>query len=236
MNGDENQNRMKSSDIERYFMRDYIPGDRERDINWKASSRLSGLFTRISPVTQEKTQLITIFFRPYNSRHKDSVETLALLDRCKSMLLFFLRTVNSAHPEYQFRVFVGNDLVEIEGDEEIKRFASEIGAVHFRGYGGSGDLMSADVAGGAYVFTTSSDAGLNEFLRSFSLTDFEVYRSYSARRVSKDDEGVKLRLFDELDSVLPGFALMSPLRELRTPIPISLAQKTTDEPVEVRFA
>ena len=235
LSGDENQNRMKSSDIERYFMRDYIPGDRERDINWKASSRFSELFTRISPVTQEKTQLITIFFRPFNSIPDDSLESLAVLDRCKSMLLFFIRSVHVVHPEYEYRVFVGNDLVELEGEDQIERFASDLASTHFRSYGGGYDVSAADLSGGAYVFTTACDTGLNEFLGNMAGGAVEVYRSYAVRRL-RDEEGAQMRLFGNIDNTLPVMLLKPKNRNARSPLPISAAEKSTEEPVEVRFA
>ena len=38
--GNEEQNRKAQTDEEKYFMREYLAGDKARDINWKASSRL----------------------------------------------------------------------------------------------------------------------------------------------------------------------------------------------------
>ena len=40
-----------------------MPGDRLKDINWKASSRLDELITRISPITQEPTQQLHLVLR-----------------------------------------------------------------------------------------------------------------------------------------------------------------------------
>lgn len=231
--GDENQNRMKSSDIERYFMREYIPGDRERDINWKASSRYFQLFTRISPVTQEKTRLITVFFRPYNSHRVDTIESLALLDRVKSMLMFFLRSVHVVHPEYIFRLFIGNDLVEIESDDDIEQLASELAGVHFRNYGGSSEVTAEDLVGGAFVFTTVCDTGISDFLNGFNEDTVELYMCRAARSV--DDEGVIVRLFDEIDSFLPEMLLMARSRNTRKAPPISSSQHITEEVMEVRF-
>ena len=165
--GDENKSRMKSSDIERYFMREYIPGDRHRDINWKASSRFSELFTRISPVTQEKTRIITVHFRPYSSLGADSLRSVFYLDQCKSVLLFFLKTVKQEHRDYQFMVYVGNDTRELESEEDIEQFAAEMAAVHFRNPRGEelreiDDLHPADT----YVFSTAYDTALPSFAAS----------------------------------------------------------------------
>ena len=55
--------RSQTADQEQYFMREYMPGDRLKDINWKASSRLDELITRISPITQEPTQQLHLVLR-----------------------------------------------------------------------------------------------------------------------------------------------------------------------------
>jgi uncharacterized protein (DUF58 family) len=44
---------IQTSDQEKYFMREYIPGDRLKDINWKSSIKLNELITRISPSSPE---------------------------------------------------------------------------------------------------------------------------------------------------------------------------------------
>ena len=165
--GDENKSRMKSSDIERYFMREYIPGDRHRDINWKASSRFAELFTRISPVTQEKTRIINVHFRPYTSMGGDSLRSVYFLDQCKSVLLYFLKAVKQEHHEYQFLVYVGNDARELESEEDIDQFASEIAAIHYRNPRGE-ELRDIDDLhpGDTYVFTTAYDTALPGFIAS----------------------------------------------------------------------
>ena len=60
--------RARTSDEEQYFMREYMPGDRMKDINWKATSRLGELITRISPITQEQTQELHVVLRRYRRR------------------------------------------------------------------------------------------------------------------------------------------------------------------------
>ena len=163
--GDENKSRLKNSDVERYYMREYIPGDRHRDINWKASSRFSELFTRISPVTQENTKIITVHFRPYTSMKSDSLRSVFYLDHCKSSLLYFLRAVNQEHSEYQFAVHLGNDIRELDTPEDIDSFATEIAATHYLSPRGE-EITSPDDLhpGNVFVFTTAYDTGLAGFL------------------------------------------------------------------------
>lgn len=62
LSGNENRRLIRNADEERYHMREYAPGDRVRDINWKASSRLPILMTRVSPESQEKTLVLPVLF------------------------------------------------------------------------------------------------------------------------------------------------------------------------------
>jgi hypothetical protein len=56
--GQESQNKFKEADEERYLMREYVAGDRVRDINWKSSFRGGQWFTRISP--ERKNRSLTL--------------------------------------------------------------------------------------------------------------------------------------------------------------------------------
>ena len=54
--------RKYDNDIEKYLMREYVPGDLYRDINWKSSSRIDKLFTRISPGGKEESNVLTFIY------------------------------------------------------------------------------------------------------------------------------------------------------------------------------
>ena len=54
--------RKYDNDIEKYLMREYVPGDLYRDINWKSSSRIDKLFTRISPGGKEESNILTFIY------------------------------------------------------------------------------------------------------------------------------------------------------------------------------
>jgi uncharacterized protein (DUF58 family) len=199
--GDENKSRLKSSDVERYFMREYIPGDRHRDINWKASSRFSELFTRISPVTQEKTKIITVHFRPYTSMEYDSLRSVFYLDQCKSALLYFLRAIKQEHTEYQFSVYVGNDIRELETEEDIEAFSLEIATTHFRNPRGE-EITNPDDQhpGDVFVFTTAYDSGLSGFLSGvIPGAKARIYRSAIPPRGKKGAPRKRLTLVSGSD-------------------------------------
>ncbi|MCL2443270.1 MAG: DUF58 domain-containing protein, partial [Treponema sp.] len=61
--GAEDRRYKPSADEERYYMREYSPGDRLRDINWKSSEKIDTLITRISNDNQEKVSRIEVHFR-----------------------------------------------------------------------------------------------------------------------------------------------------------------------------
>ncbi len=54
--------RKYDNDIEKYLMREYVPGDLYRDINWKSSARIDKLFTRISPGGKEESNILTFIY------------------------------------------------------------------------------------------------------------------------------------------------------------------------------
>ncbi len=234
--GEENRSRMRSSEIERYFMREYIPGDKQRDINWKASSRFQELYTRISPMTQEKTQLITIYFRPYNSLPGDTLNAVALLDRCKSMLVYFIRTVRANNPSYQFLVFIGTNRTDLEDEDQIEQFAEDVASVRFRRYEPMGG-ETPEAGTGAYVFTTACDTGIGEFLGTLPPGRIHLYRAKFPEKGDDPEKRHRTTLFSDLDELMIGGPwLVSGFRTMKNPALGERGELTIDdEPVEVRF-
>ncbi|HUV06552.1 MAG TPA: DUF58 domain-containing protein [Spirochaetia bacterium] len=236
MDGLENKSKIKSSDVERYFMREYIPGDKIRDINWKASSRFSELFTRISPVTQEKTRVISVFFRPFWHRKAESVYSLVHLNYIKSWLLLFLKAVKQAHPEYQFHVGIGDQSFVLETEMEIDAFAVELSGLLFR-IPPSDYAMSAQMPGEAFVFTTPYDTTLSTFLNQFQ--NARIYTFRTAAPTAKNIEKLKkIRLFRLHSSVyFAGPWILNWDRQLKNPaVRLESMSWLHEEPLEVRFA
>jgi hypothetical protein len=160
--GEEETSRHTQSDEERYFMREYAPGDRFRDINWKSSSRLQELVTRISPVTQEKTQIVQVEFRHYTGGGRDSLDTVVHMDFLKSWLLTFLRRQKRDNPKYSFRVLTGRGIFELDSEEDIERFGQDLALLH--GQGDPGSDVGRDDGGEVFVFSTPYDKLLPQAL------------------------------------------------------------------------
>jgi len=163
--GAEDRRNKISSDEERYYMREYTPGDRFRDINWKSSEKIDSLITRISPDNQEKVSRIEVYFRNYGPADGASLEALWLLDRAKARLSYFLRSLKEQQSSYIFSVRAAFGAWEIEDEEDIDAFLEELAALSFSP---PRNETAAAGAGEIFIFSTSCDAGLPGFILSLS--------------------------------------------------------------------
>jgi hypothetical protein len=173
--GDEETSRHTQSDEERYYMREYVPGDRFRDINWKSSSRLRELVTRISPVTQEKTQVVQVEFRHYIGGRRDSLDSVVHIDFIKSWLLTFLRRQKRDNPKYSFRVLTGRGVFELDSEDDIERFGQDLALLH--GQGDPGSDVGRDDGGQVFLFSTPFDAMLPQALSFYRKAQVWVCRT-----------------------------------------------------------
>jgi hypothetical protein len=159
--GAEDQRNKPSADVERYYQREYTPGDRLRDINWKSSEKIDALITRISTDNQEKVSRIEVHFRNYGYAD-DSLNALWLLDRAKARLSYFLRSILDQNSSFIFDVYSAGGNWEIEDQDDLDAFFEELATLSFvppqnetGNQGGAGDM---------YVFSTACDVMLPAFL------------------------------------------------------------------------
>jgi hypothetical protein len=179
--GAEDRRNKNASDEERYYMREYAPGDRFRDINWKSSERIDTLITRISPDNQEKISRIEVYFRNYGPpggargrilspkalKNRASLEDLWLLDRAKARLTQFLRSVKEEQAAYVFHVRAAQGAWDIGDQDELEAFLDELAGLPFSPSQNEGAALaeaSAGSLGELYVFSTACDTGLPAFL------------------------------------------------------------------------
>lgn len=189
--GDRETSRTKQPDEERYYQREYVPGDRFRDINWKASSRLTQLYTRTSPITQEQTQIITVHFRHYlaaSGKHPgESLESIAQLNVLKSWLIAYLFRVKQDHPEFHFRVVTGRGVSMLETEEDIHEMARLLSDLHLEAESALPAANPVEASSGredqdqrdrdSTVFSTACDEGLSAFLQTRTRGQTTVYRT-----------------------------------------------------------
>ena len=167
--GAEDKRNKQSSDEERYYMREYTPGDRFRDINWKSSEKIDALITRISPENQEKISRIDVYLRNFGPADKPSLEALWLLDRAKARLSHFLRSLMEEHSSFIFHVhaiFGGAPRSwELENIDDLETFLDDLAGLSFSSP--QYDVMpfaGRATAGDLYVFSTICDKALQNFI------------------------------------------------------------------------
>jgi len=170
--GAEDKRNKPASDIERYHMREYTPGDRFRDINWKSSDKIDTLITRISTDNQEKISRIEICFRNFaysgnngetKKREKSfSLEELWLLDRAKAQLMYFIRSLMEQSSAFIFDVRAAGRNWEIENPNDLDAFFEELCGLSF--FPPQNETEVPQGSGDMYVFSTACDFALPSFL------------------------------------------------------------------------
>jgi hypothetical protein len=188
--GAEDKQSRSQNDEERYYMREYTPGDRFRDINWKTSERLATLITRISPNTREKTRLVHIGFRNYGPALGSPLLSLWLLDRTKARLAVFLRTLKEEHPDFIFHISTATDERTIQSEEDVSAFLDDLAEMGFMPAGVSASASAAPSSAGAasqesgelYLFSTPFDTGLPALLAARGESPSYLYMTMPAKR------------------------------------------------------
>ena len=166
--GAEDRRNKNANDEGRYYMREYAPGDRFRDINWKSSERISTLITRISPDNQEKITRIEVYFRNYGPANTaaraagSAIADLWLLDRSKARLAWFLRKVKEEKASYVFHVRSAGKSWDLNDEEEIETFLEELSFLPF--FPVQNEESSLSQEGEIYVFSTACDTALPAYL------------------------------------------------------------------------
>lgn len=225
--GSEEKSRIKESEVERYYMREYVPGDRFRDINWKASGRGDKLFTRISPVAQDESTTVTLWVRFYARDLRPSPALLALAEHQKSWVVTFLLRIKEEHPDFLFQVFLNQEEYLLENDEDLEAFAANLGALWF--CSPAGDLPPLPGEGRVYLFATSADEACDHVRQLLPRVDFALHLSRIAEREEwKQGMAERFPLFSgSTGEDLPSYSLL--LGTLRKHKPLKRRLANTEE-------
>jgi len=203
--GAEDKRNKPASDIERYHMREYTPGDRFRDINWKSSEKIDTLITRISTDNQERISRIEVHFRNYTSAkttikikkgadgqtsstitQEYSLIQLWLLDRAKARLSYFLRSLIEQNSSLIFDVRSPLKNWEINNMEELDAFLEELAGIPFVSPQHVMELTQGN--GDIYVFTTAFDYWLHSFLAACVLRPVTLFVTQTASVLQPPDK------------------------------------------------
>jgi hypothetical protein len=179
--GFEEQNRQKQAEEERYYMREYMPGDRFRDINWKTSSRLSTFVTRIPPHTQEKARVLSCYFRHFWRNQDETVDSIVHLNRLKSKLITFMRSLKKSAGNYHFRVKTGVGAFLLETEDDISGFEETLAGIFFTEEQPS--WIETEAGGEFAVFSTAYDSNLGLFLSRNQDARIYLFRTAAPRKV-----------------------------------------------------
>lgn len=198
--GLEEKNRREVDDEQRFYMREYVPGDRFRDINWKSSSRIGQLVTRVPPRKQMKTQTIVIELRPYKKKNlPESLDSVMQLRTLKGWLLSFIRTVKERYPDYTFRIHVGKNAYSLSNDADITSFAEKVSLLYFRPEDAS--VQRSEDSETAVVFSTAFDTGLSQCISQIGNENLWLFFVRSAVKNEQPDMHIPIRF-----SSKPGWA------------------------------
>ncbi len=185
--GSEEKDRMKESDVERYYMREYVPGDRFRDINWKSSGRGGKLYTRISPMAQEETVTISLCIRLYSDQTQADPFLLVLSEYLKSSVMSFILSITEHHPDFRIEVNLNTDLHILENEQDIENFSITLGDTWFSKPGSR--IPELPPEGRVYLFALPPDKGLSRLYQAFPKTEFILHSASLAGKSETKADG-----------------------------------------------
>ena len=166
--------RKSVAEEEKYYMREYIPGDRPKDINWKASARVQELITRISPYSPERTYIICLELRNIAPGLKDSPLSIMHLNYLKSWLLSFMLQVHRENPAFQFFLRTAETSCTLRSEAEIESYVPELARITYQE---EWEPQSSSAQQEKFIFTTIFDHSLLSYLTLQGRIRANVFRT-----------------------------------------------------------
>ncbi|MCS7205562.1 MAG: DUF58 domain-containing protein [Leptospiraceae bacterium] len=176
----ESTKKIQTSDEEKYFMREYIPGDRLKDINWKSSIKLNELITKISPLSPEESKTIHIEIRPYHyHKNKDGINAILQINYLKSWVLSFIRAWKQQNPKYKFHVNTGKEILHVNEDNDIEILSRKLSELE---YITQPSLIDPSNSLEKFIFSTSFDIHLHDYLQNAKSKIYLFHVGYGEKR------------------------------------------------------
>ncbi|MBE7438137.1 MAG: DUF58 domain-containing protein [Spirochaetales bacterium] len=166
--------RKSVAEEEKYYMREYIPGDRPKDINWKASARVQELITRISPYSPERTYIICLELRNIAPGREDSPLSIMHLNYLKSWLLSFMLQVHRENPAFQFFLRSARSSCTLRNETEIEAYVPELARITYQE---EWERQVASTHQEKFIFTTIFDHSLLTYLAESARIRCNVFRT-----------------------------------------------------------
>ncbi|MDH5654337.1 MAG: DUF58 domain-containing protein [Spirochaetia bacterium] len=200
----ESSRNRRSSDEEKYYMREYMPGDRMKDINWKSSSRIAKLITRISPASPEQSKVIQILFRTGNPNPNDSLESVMHLNFIKSWLLSFIISLQGEGGDsFRFVVTTPEGSFEVDDPGDLDALSVRLSSIPYSNH--EFDIPWEGIAHEVIVFATGYDRDLPHYIASHPGVNFRVFQTVRG----KGKQSRKISFFRQFDPTLfPGLWIL----------------------------
>ncbi len=115
------KHRKYDNDTEKYLMREYVPGDLYRDINWKSSGRIDKLVTRISPGGKEESNLLTFIYLSGFSDGCDPYKGFVTGKYFREFFYTFLRRVKESAGNCELKVFIDGEECAVRENTDFFR-------------------------------------------------------------------------------------------------------------------
>lgn len=216
---------IQTSDEEKYFMREYIPGDRLKDINWKSSIKLNELITRISPSSPEESHLIYIEIRPYHyDKNKDGINAVLQFNYLKSWVLSFLSVMKKNHPNYKFHIYNGKEAFLIDSEEEILQLAKKLVELDYMTHS---TIIEQPTSLEKFIFSTGFDKQITSYIAN------NKSKIYLFRTVYGSNRKVPF-FYSEIFNLIPGLWIFRKEKPDRSsPKPIN--GKLIEEKIKIHY-
>ena len=213
LSGNENRKLVRNADEERYHMREYTPGDRVRDINWKASSRLPILLTRVSPESQEESTILPVLMLRGVRRGGETPQTVAERSHRLSWLLYFLAGILDGDKSVTVQLLVTErpeeagtgattgEFFELSDTDELHEQAGRI-VVAATATSEAPALQKAfhpaDIEG-LCVFASAADPAYHSLTRLRSLRETRYFLTRPALVHGADNDSIDIAVLPDID-------------------------------------
>ncbi len=195
----ESQKNQRQSEEDKYSMREYIPGDRLKDINWKSSIRLGEMITRVSPQSPEPNPLLSIELRNLNYQKKDTVTSILHLNLLKSWLFSFVLQVHHESPKHRFFIATAKEEYIIENDKDIDNFALDLSKLEYvedgQWLGRGPSVLEKFIFSTAYDPSLKTIASRGESMGSAEDVKYHVFQVWPMRSIRLRKKIPLVRLF-----------------------------------------
>lgn len=204
------KHRQKSDALERYHSRDYKPGDRLRDINWKSSRRIGKFIVRDAYRDLHQGRNIIIILRNRISG-KISAADLAAWDLLKSVLISFIRDIRESQDNISISIYFENRSFTVRDQKEFDSFRIKAASFFYARSRAEKFLRIKESEDPVFIFTTARDRNLKNFLSAGAGEPYGIFRTEGIGLRDSDPQPAEEIPFFFRESLYLGFPNFLPI-------------------------